>query len=222
MTIARNNSDDYMLLYDSYDKSKCIYISTYENWAKQKNVDLISQFIYDRLYNRYLKMFDFQDSKYRSHFVSGFAIMANCCLLIETIESFYRGWNNSNGKSETAFLKFFTRDTCFAMYAHSDFPSIFYKDIRCSILHQGETSGGWKISCKHSKNPLDIGVSTIYAFQFHSTLKKSLDNYRTELLNCEWESQVWRSLRTKMKAIILNCKKEKAQGAREKIGEGVL
>ena len=39
----------------------------------------------------------------------GFTIMAISCLMIEALESFYLGWETSDGKSKAAFRSFFGR-----------------------------------------------------------------------------------------------------------------
>ena len=96
---------DQILLWDYSDKKDHVRISTYEKWSDGQRIDKIADFIYERHYRRYLKPFEFSDQTYRKEYKNGFAIMANCCLLIETIESFYRGWAKS--RNELNFLKFF-------------------------------------------------------------------------------------------------------------------
>lgn len=128
--------------------------------------------------------------------------MANCCLLIETIESFYRGWAKS--RYELNFLKFFTREPLFSEFATDDMPTQFYKHIRCGILHQGETTGGWAINRTSSKL-LNKDGREINAFLFAAELEKALVAYREELKSSEWDSQIWNNAREKMKAILKNC-----------------
>ena len=60
--------------------------------------------------------------------VHGFTMMAISCLMIESLQSFSEGWENSNGKSEIAFCHFFD--------SHSQFDSFrgylaqFYRNVR--------------------------------------------------------------------------------------------
>lgn len=200
-------TDDYILLYRPDNTEKNVSVSVYKTWVSEENISELSKFIFERLFFRYLKVFTFTDSDFRKNYLSGFSIMANCCLLIETLESYYRGWPHTNGKSETAFLKFFSRDGNFSFLSNTDFPSNFYKCIRCSILHQGETSGGWKISCKKSPIPVDKTIMTIFAYRFATLLEKSLRDYEKLLIESSWESPIWSSFRKKMEEVVKNCKK---------------
>jgi hypothetical protein len=195
-------TSDHILLYDSTDKKNHIRISTYEKWRDSQKKEEIADFIYERHYRRYIKPFDFDDPTYRKEFKNGFAIMANCCLLIETIESFYRGWSRS--RNESNFLKFFTRENEFKEFATGDIPTQFYKHIRCGILHQGETTGGWTINRSSSKL-LDKSKLEINAVLFSERLKQSLKSYRDELKASEWQSPIWKNVRKKMKSILKNC-----------------
>jgi len=73
----------------------------------------------------------------------GFAIMALCFLLIETIQCYRCGLPGTpQGKGRTIFKAFF------AEYV-SLFPNVdgekFYLNIRNGLLHQAETKDGWTI-----------------------------------------------------------------------------
>ena len=194
---------DHILLYDSSDEKNHVQISTYEKWRDKKEKIKIADFIYERHYSRYIKPFEYDDEIYKKDYKNGFAIMANCCLLIETIESFRRGWAQS--RNELNFLKFFTRENEFKEFATDDIPTQFYKHIRCGILHQGETTGGWSIN-RNSSNLLDKSKPEINAVLFSERLKKALEGYRDELKENEWETQIWKNAREKMKSILKNCK----------------
>jgi len=102
-------------------------------------------------------------------------------------------------------LKFFTRETKFKEFATHDIPPQFYKNIRCGILHQGETTGGWSIN-RTSTKLLDKTKREINAFLFATQLNKSLEAYRDELKTKEWDSQIWKNAREKMKSILKNCR----------------
>lgn len=193
---------DIILLYDPSDAKNHVRISTYEKWRDKQNIDEISEFLYQRHYRRYIKPFEFEDPQYKKDYKNGFAIMASSCLLVETLESFYRGWQQS--RSELNFLKFFTRDKGFKEFATDDMPSLFYKHIRCGILHQGETTGGWTIN-RDSSKLLDKSKREINAVLFAIRLKKSLEEYRDELKASDWETLLWVNAREKMKSILRNC-----------------
>ncbi len=101
----------------------------------------------------------------------GFAIMALCCLLVETMECYRKGLPSSyrgelghlagspdNGVagdyklegpfdksgSESVFVEFF-EDDLYKRY----FPDVegkdFYAKIRCGLLHQAQTKGKWRL-----------------------------------------------------------------------------
>jgi hypothetical protein len=116
--------------------------------------------------------------------------MANCCLMIEALESFYYGWKDTRpkGMGKKAFRSFFSRVPAFDdLKVLSD---KFYENIRCGILHQAETTGGWRIS---RKGPLfNSGTLTINATAFLNELKNYLHAYQDELNKNDWGSLVYK------------------------------
>ena len=177
----------------------------------------LANFIHDRHFYRYIMPFIYKSRKkiktdegefdeYSLLYKNGFSMMAICCLLIETLEAFYRGWPDTKYKSEKAFLKFFTRDRSFIDFSTDDIPSIFYKNIRCGILHQGETTGGWTLTRKSDWPLLNKTKKIINVTKFMKTLSKSLKDYRDELLTADWNDPIWTHARSKLKAILKNCK----------------
>ncbi len=176
-----------------------ITILDYLELEKEKKKKKISEFIYGRFTERYITPLTKIDKKYKN----GFCIMANCCLLIEAFESFYRGWDDTKNKRGEAFCKFFTRVNEFNAFASDDLPTIFYKNIRCGILHQAETTGGWRIQRKGDL--LNKEKLIINANKFLDNLYEALLNYKKQLNDSEWESEVWKNFRKKMKSIIRNC-----------------
>lgn len=191
-----------------------ITVDQIQEMLQSRKKDVLSEFIYNRFYYRYIKPFEFKSTniitnpsgrkvnEYSLLYKNGFSIMANCCLLIEALESFYRGWPNSHGKSETAFLKFFTRDKNFHEFSTDDMPTVFYKSIRCGILHQGETTNGWRITRDEDENLLDKENRKINANKFSEGLKKSIEDYRGELLKMDWGDEIWKKAKIKIEAII--------------------
>ena len=80
----------------------------------------------------------------------------------------------------------------------------FYSGVRCGILHQAETTNGWRI--RRDGSLLDSEKKTINATIFHDELEKYLKNYCKRLKTSEWDSEIWRHLRKKMNTVIENCK----------------
>jgi len=179
-----------------------ITIDKYLEYIKNKEKYHVADFLYHRLHSRYLKPFMFDDINYKKKYKNGFSILANCCLLIETLESFKNGWGDSYNKSEIAFIQFFKRDKYFAEFNTKG--KEFYKNVRCGILHQGETTGGYKIT-RNGKVLFDAKTKTINAYIFSTRMEKSLDAYKKQLVDSEWDSEVWDNFRTKMRKIVENC-----------------
>ena len=135
------------------------------------------------------------------HLKHGFCTIAICCLMIEALESFWRGWPHSRSKSESAFCFFFDRSSNLSIFR--GYASDFYKHIRCGILHQAETTNGWRV---RRNGPLfDLATKTINATKFHDEMENCLQEYTDTLKALDWDSEIWKNLRKKMKAIISHC-----------------
>lgn len=179
---------------DEIELAKGITIQRYRELVAGLKKDEIANFIMQRFLERYIAPLETEKK-------NGFCIMAVCCLMIETLESFYKGWPNTNGKSKSAFRFFFDRNTQLSVFrGHAQ---QFYTHVRCGILHQGETTGGWLI---WRKGPLfDPDKKAINATKFLNALKSSLVNYCNDLKRREWDDVLWKNLRKKMDAILKNC-----------------
>lgn len=112
----------------------------------------------DRLHYRYLSATDalVEADKCQPTRRFGFSIMALDCLLIETLAQFYQGLKTSDDArcekghklSNTEFyVGFLNRDSLKLkeVFDTDRKARLFYKTIRCGILHQGETTEGSKI-----------------------------------------------------------------------------
>lgn len=193
----QSNIDDIKL-------SSSVTIGKYKELENEQNREKISDFIMERFSERYILPLESIDKKKKN----GFCIMAVCCLMIETLESFRQGWSDSNNKSKEAFCYFFDGNEPFKDFR--GFVAEFYKHVRCGILHQAETTGGWLII---RKGPLfDRANKTINATKFFKKLKTCLKHYCGDLKNSDWNSDVWHKFREKMKAICENCKHIKKIG----------
>jgi len=173
-----------------------VTVDDYQIMVQQKQKNEIIRLIQNRFDERYVAPLEAIPQKAKN----GFCIMAVSCLMIETLESFWRGWRDTRSNSELAFCSFFDRNDnlkSFRSYARE-----FYRNVRCGILHQAETTSGWKI---HRKGVLfDSTTMTINATKFHREISLCLDRYCTTLNKEEWTSEYWRNLRNKMKYICNN------------------
>lgn len=185
----------------------------------ESNKSVIATHLYERLYNRFLKIFDYPSADrvvykkaeakverniFNEEYKNGFLIMASCSLLIETLASFLTGQNETpRGKSANMFNTVFEyaekKDNELKQFKNSP----FYSKIRCGLLHQGETYGKFKIT-RMGKDLLKN--DTIDAVIFHRNLKALLESYRDDLASGKWDSKEWDSCRLKIRYIITNSK----------------
>jgi hypothetical protein len=97
----------------------------------------------DRIGGRFLKQIDLLDKNPKRNIgvFAGFAIMALDCLLIETLEQFYKGkLRTGQGMDEKVFFDFFQRSSNFNSFFNTQAKAtIFYRQIRCGLLHQAQT-----------------------------------------------------------------------------------
>ncbi len=124
--------------------------------------------------------------------------MAVACLVIETLESFYRGLTDTRRHSKEMFSGFFERDTALKIFGGGD--DWFYNDVRCGILHQAETRRGWRVL---RVGPLlDRQAKTINATTFLRELRKAVEKYAEAM---EADETTWQLFRRKMDAVCANC-----------------
>lgn len=176
--------------------SSTVSVAKYKEMVAQQDAGAIVDFIRQRFTERYIEPMRVDRKK-----KNGFTIMAVSCLMIESLESFYKGWPDSNRKSQLAFCNFFGRNDNFLFI--KDHAKEFYINIRCGILHQGETTKGWHI--RRDGQVFDEKTNTINAKLFHDQVEASLITYCKELTSENWNSEIWKNLRKKMKAICKNC-----------------
>lgn len=185
--------------FDKIKLSSEVTIGKYRELLRKKDREEIADFIRERFTERYIDPVKEYSSR------NGFCIMAVCCLMIETLESFYRGMENSTGNSEALFCNFFDR---WSESHFSDFrghANEFYKHIRCGILHQAETTNGWRIHRQEDEPLLNYHEKIINADKFRDELEKTLNDYCRKLKDAEWDSDIWKQFQKKMKNIIKNC-----------------
>lgn len=167
------------------------WMQTKDDNSKMKIIELI----HHRFYNRYIKHVQNIDS--------GFPKMATSCLMIETIESFKQGLKNTKDISKKMFKDFFeTEETIFPGFKgiYAD----FYSNIRCGILHQAETTNGWRIL--RTGKLLDKEGKSINSTKFVNALNKSLDKYVQNLGSSDFDSKIWEYAFIKLEDICKNCK----------------
>jgi hypothetical protein len=127
--------------------------------------------------------------------------MAIGCLMLEALESFRQGLPDTKHASKAAFCSFFDHHAEFAVFrGHAE---RFWLDVRCGILHQAESRGGWTI--RRSGPLFNSETRTVNATAFVRALGRVLKGYCRELRQGKWDDDIWRLCRRKMEAIIKNC-----------------
>jgi hypothetical protein len=171
-------------------------VARYRQLVADADKSEIGKFVVERFTDRYITPINAAGTK-----KNGFCTMAVSCLMIEALMSFIKGWLDTKSKSEKAFKKYFGRTDAFETLAQ--IAGEFYSHVRCGILHQAETTGGWHI---RRDGPLfDAQTLTINATRFHRAVEKSLTDYSRELEESDWDVEVWVNFRKKMKRVCENC-----------------
>ncbi|MGB6130654.1 MAG: hypothetical protein WCC14_09505 [Acidobacteriaceae bacterium] len=156
----------------------------------------MAKFVRGRLEERYFRPVDLMPADQKN----GFLIMAVSCLTLEALESFRRGWPSTERHTKAAFRGFLERETRFAPFSRHAIE--FYKHVRCGVLHQGETSGAWRI--RRSGALFDESNLTVNATLFHRALHSTLVAYTGELAASAYRSPVWKNARKKLASILNN------------------
>lgn len=153
---------------------------------------------------------------------SGFAIMSLCSLLVETIECYREGVPSSVSSelhdlaelrkglgtielryelpggapgSEAVFKNFFERIEHRSFFPDVD-GSCFYKDIRCGLLHQGQTKTGWRI--RMSGKFWDPDKRSLNRVEFSKRLDECFTFYVQELHSNDFETELWKNASRKI------------------------
>ena len=172
--------------------SSSMTIARYRRLEAAADKQALSRFMVERFNERYFRPIEDSPSKH------GFAMIAVACLVIETLESFYQGRADTRNASTQMFRDFFARDTDLKDFAGGN--DWFYKDIRCGILHQSESRGGWRVL---RRGPLlDIPCKAINATAVLRALHRAVEQYAAQLQSDEI---LWKNFQKKMGAVCSNC-----------------
>jgi len=137
----------------------------------------------DRLETRYLEHI----RSMLGRKTSGFAVLALDSALIETLEQFWRGQRKTPDKQGKAYFVSFFGRTSFSDHFDEPLAGLFYKTIRCGLLHQSEADGTSRI--KRGNNHSLVSYTTdkkgivVNAEQFHALLERVIKEYAEHLRN---------------------------------------
>src|ERR1700728_4509612 len=108
----------------------------------------------------------------------GFAVLAIDCLLIETLQAFIDGIEDTNGKSKATFCKFLrTRRSFSGEFRSDDLAQQFYYEFRCGILHQAEIGGESKVWSVGPLLQFENGRIIVNRNKFHEGVKNEFNRY---------------------------------------------
>jgi len=177
--------------------SRHVTVGDYIAWKSEGETgrDKLATFVRERLRERYIDPVEALGPEQRN----GFAIMALSCLLMETLESFYQGWTKSPD-SARAFCCFFDRQRRFDEFR--GYSTDFYRNVRCGILHQGETTGRWSITRKNGDPLFDPAGPRVHATKFHKRLSECVDEYSEQLASKSITDELWKKFFKKMDATV--------------------
>jgi hypothetical protein len=184
MRISRNYKTEHW---------KALSFSTEDDW--QKAVDMLA----DRIGTRYMEHIN----ALLKRKTSGFVVLALDCALIETLQQFRLGEQETpSGQGRQHFVGFLTQ-TSFKDYFDEPKAGLFYTTIRCGLLHQTEAKSNSRV--KRGSLPLvsysrDHRGVVINVHLFHEILQKVIAEYLAELRKPE-SVAARTAFRTKMKFI---------------------
>jgi hypothetical protein len=170
-------------------------VRQYRGAVANKDRDAVAEAIRRRFTERYIDPALNEKSRH------GFTQVAIACLMLEALESFLRGWKKSIHQSEKLFVEFLEREPDFATLIGRG--SEFFTNVRCGILHQAETTAGWRIG---RRGDLFDGNRTINADKFIRALQKVLNSHCDALKRVSWGDKRWNAARRKLDHICDNCR----------------
>jgi len=159
---------------------------------------LSTDIFYDRIESRYLKPVRHIARDDEIGEFSGFAILVIDCLIIETLNQFYNGLDQTKGKHWKAFWYVFKNSPHFKESFTAKKAEIFYGHFHCGILHQAQTKSNsvvriCRVKMIEEVNPEKISDGLIVdSGLFHSALEKEITDYKKKLISGEPEHNIFR------------------------------
>lgn len=140
----------------------------------------------DRLNGRYLKPIEFIERDQDIGQFAGFSIMALACLLVETLNQFYQGVDETPNDHKRQFWIFFRESENFRSHFIKRTSDMFYSHVRCGLLHQAQTKGATIIRADRNTmiEPIRRGSKDgiiVDRVHFLAALKKEIGDYVLKL-----------------------------------------
>jgi hypothetical protein len=161
-----------MLISRNYkaDDWKALTFQSEDDWQKAIAIFL------DRMETRYLE----HVRRILGHRTSGFAALALDCAIIETMEQFRRGEQKTPYKQSKKYFVSFLTETSFSPDVSKKQAAVFYKNVRCGLLHQTEAEDS--LVKRNNTRPLialtkDNKGVIVNAKAFHKRLEQVIREY---------------------------------------------
>jgi hypothetical protein len=113
---------------------------------------------------------------------SGFSILALDCLIIETLNQFYSGLDETQGAHDIAFWNFFKNSEFFKDHFSRKKAFTFYSHYRCGIMHQAQTKKKSVVRIDQStmiqsvENDISEGL-IVDRSKFHGAVEREISSY---------------------------------------------
>ena len=120
----------------------------------------------------------------------GFSILAIQCTLVEFLESTIQGIKYRHlrrgetlepyeySSSRDVFVSFLVKREPFAREFDDQLALEFYADVRCGLLHEARTKGGWRVWARGSNGTLiDRNRRMVYRDNFQEALQAFIASY---------------------------------------------
>ena len=172
-----------------------VTVKQYRVFKDNEDREAIADLIFKRFYERYLEPFKNNPAKH------GFSMMAVGCLMTESLYCFKKGRKKTGEEGGTAFENFFSESAALSQFM--GYGAEFYKNVRCGILHQGETNGGWKILRKGVL--FNKATNTINATKYLNAMERELSSYTGSLRIMPFKNKQWRGVIRRLDYICEHC-----------------
>jgi hypothetical protein len=161
------------------------------NWVNARNThdwaEMVNIF-HARIQGRFLKPIQLIAKDKEIGEFSGFSIIAIDCLVIETLNQFYNGIDQTTGVHRVAFWNFFKKSKYFKSSFSQKIAFVFYSHYRCGILHQAQTKSKSVVRIDQDEMIQTISKRVydgliVDRLKFHSALENEISEYKQKLIN---------------------------------------
>jgi hypothetical protein len=153
-----------------------------DDWTKRVEI------FEDRIEGRFLKPVRLIADDNELCEFAGFSILALDCLIVETLNQFYSGIDETTGNHSKAFWEFFKKSPFFKDHFSKKTAEIFYSHFRCGLLHQAQTKKKSVVRMDQDAmiQPVDnddVSLGLIVdRTKFHEALENEIADYRKKLI----------------------------------------